>query len=84
MFLKNSGLKIIATTEKAGEVYYQADLTGPAALLLGAEDAGLSPEYMRIADVIVKIPVKGNISSFNVSAAAAVIMCEMVKQNEQI
>ena len=83
IFLKNSGLKIIAATEKAGDVYYQADLTGPAALLLGAEDTGIPAEYLRIADVIVKIPVKGNISSLNVSAAAAVIMCEMVKQNEQ-
>ena len=84
IFLKNSGLKIIAATEKAGDVYHQADLTGPAALLLGAEDTGIPAEYLRIADVIVKIPVRGNISSLNVSAAAAVIMCEMVKQNGQL
>jgi len=84
IFLKNSGLKIIAATEKAGEIYYKADLTGPAALILGAEDTGIPPEYIRLAEVIVKIPVKGNISSLNVSAAAAVIMCEMVKQNEQL
>jgi 23S rRNA (guanosine2251-2'-O)-methyltransferase len=80
-FLKNSGLKIIAATEKAHDIYHQVDLTGPAALLLGAEDAGIPAEYLRMADVAVKIPVKGHVSSLNVSAAAAVLMYEMVKQN---
>jgi 23S rRNA (guanosine2251-2'-O)-methyltransferase len=81
LFLKNSGLKIIAATEKARDVYHQADLSGPAALLLGAEDTGLPPEYLRLADVTVKIPVMGQVASLNVSAAAAVLMFEMVKQN---
>jgi len=81
VFLKNSGLKIIAATEKTGCIYHQTNLTGPAALLLGAEDTGLPPEYLRLADVIVKIPVKGKVSSLNVSVAAAVLMYEMVKQN---
>ena len=81
IFLKNSGLKIIATTEKARDIYYQTDLSGPAALMLGAEDTGLPPEYLRLADVTVKIPVKGQVSSLNVSAAAAVLMYEMLKQN---
>jgi 23S rRNA (guanosine2251-2'-O)-methyltransferase len=81
IFLKNSGLKIIAASEKTGDMYYNADMTGPAALLLGAEDTGISAEYLRIADLTIKIPVKGQISSLNVSAAAAVIMFEMVKQN---
>jgi 23S rRNA (guanosine2251-2'-O)-methyltransferase len=83
IFLKNSGLKIIAATEKAIKIYHQADLAGPAALLLGAEDTGISDEYLRLADVAVKIPVKGKVTSLNVSAAAAVLMYEMVKQNER-
>ena len=45
-FLKNSGLKIIAATEKARDIYHQTDLTGPAALLMGAEDTGIPPEYL--------------------------------------
>jgi 23S rRNA (guanosine2251-2'-O)-methyltransferase len=81
IFLKNSGLKIIAATEKARDLYYRTDLTGPAALLLGGEDTGIPDEYLRIADAVVKIPVKGQVSSLNVSAAAAVLMYEMVKQN---
>ena len=82
VFLKNSGLKIIAATEKARNVYYRSDLTGPAVLLLGDEETGISAEYLRMADVAVKIPVKGRVASLNVSAAAAVLMYEMVKQNE--
>ena len=80
-FLKNSGLKIIAASEKARDVYHEVDLSGPAALLLGAEDTGVDPEYLRMADLIVKIPVKGKIASLNVSAAASVLIYEMVKQN---
>ena len=81
IFLKNSGLKIIATSEKASEIYHQVDLAGPVALLLGAEDTGLPAEYLRMADAVVKIPVKGKVSSLNVSAAAAILMYEIVKQN---
>jgi len=80
IFLKNSGLKIIAATEKARDIYHQTDLSGPVALLLGAEDTGLPAEYLRLADVTVKIPVKGKVASLNVSAAAAVLIYEIVKQ----
>ena len=79
-FLKNSGLKIIATSEKASNIYHQTDLSGPIVLLLGAEDTGLPAEYLRMADVTVKIPVKGKVASLNVSAAAAVVLFEIVKQ----
>ena len=79
LFLRNSGLKIIAATEKAATAYYDADLSSPAALLLGAEDTGIEPEYLRIADLLVKIPLHGKISSLNVSAAAAVLLFEMAR-----
>jgi len=81
VFLKNSGLKIAASSENAPNIFHQTDLTGPVALLLGAEDTGLPAEYLRMADVAVKIPVKGKVSSLNVSAAAAILMFETVKQN---
>jgi len=83
VFLKNSGLKIIAATEKANNIYYQTDLTGPAVLLLGAEDTGLPAEYLRLADVTVKIPVNGKVASLNVSAAAAIVLYEIVKQRSE-
>ncbi|MDR0713003.1 MAG: 23S rRNA (guanosine(2251)-2'-O)-methyltransferase RlmB [Bacteroidales bacterium] len=81
LYLKNSGLKLIAATEKASAIYHRTDLTGPAVLLLGAEDTGISPAYLSLADVVVKIPLQGKIESLNVSAAAAILMFEMVRQN---
>jgi 23S rRNA (guanosine2251-2'-O)-methyltransferase len=81
LFLKNSGLKIVAATEKAQDIYHQTCLSGPVALLLGAEDTGISPVYLKLADSLVKIPMKGRITSLNVSAAASVIIYEMVRQN---
>ena len=83
LFLKNSGLKIVAASEKTCNIYHQTDLTGPVALLLGAEDTGIPPEYLKMADAVVKIPVMGQIASLNVSAAAAVLMYEIVKQRQQ-
>ncbi len=80
LFLKNSGLKVIAATEKAKETYYEADFKGPVALLLGSEETGISSECLRLADIIVKIPVRGQISSLNVSAAASVLIYEKVRQ----
>jgi 23S rRNA (guanosine2251-2'-O)-methyltransferase len=82
LFLKNSGLKIIAASEKAETSLYRCDLTGPAALLLGAEDVGVAPECLRLADRQVRIPLKGKIESLNVSAAASVLLFEMLRQND--
>jgi 23S rRNA (guanosine2251-2'-O)-methyltransferase len=80
IYLKNSGLNIIAATEKNGEIYHKSDLSGPAALILGGEDTGISSDCLKIADSIIRIPTLGQISSLNVSAAAAVLLFEMVKQ----
>ncbi|MDR1667041.1 MAG: 23S rRNA (guanosine(2251)-2'-O)-methyltransferase RlmB [Bacteroidales bacterium] len=84
VFLKNSGLKLIAATEKTSAIYHQTDLTGPAALLMGAEDTGISPACLALADVTVKIPLQGKINSLNVASAAAILMFEMLKQNSEI
>lgn len=79
-FLKNSGLTIIAATEKAVASYYSTDMKGPVAIILGSEESGISPELLRIADYLVKIPLMGKIASLNVSVAASVILFEVVKQ----
>lgn len=79
-FLKDSGLIIAASTEKATSVYYKVNYKGPVALILGAEDVGISPDLLRISDELVTIPVSGKIESLNVSAAASVLMYEVVKQ----
>lgn len=79
-FLKESGLKIVAATEKEGELYHKADLGGPAALIMGSEDRGISPALLEHSDIKVRIPVLGKISSLNVSAAASVLIYEFLRQ----
>ena len=79
-FLQDSGVQIIAATEKASDYYYQVDFTMPTAILMGAEDRGVAIEYLKICDKMVKIPVLGEIESLNVSVAASILIYEAVKQ----
>jgi len=79
-FLKDSGVQIIAATEKASDYYYQVEFTLPTAILMGAEDRGVAIEYLKICDKMVKIPVLGEIESLNVSVAASIMIYEAVKQ----
>lgn len=81
-FLKESGLQIIACTEKAEKNSSSADLTLPSAVLLGSEEDGISEEYLRHADVQVKIPLLGEIGSLNVSVAAGIILYEAQRQRQ--
>lgn len=78
--LKNSGYKIIAVSEKADINYTLTDYTVTVALVLGAEDKGISPEVLRVSDIFVSIPMFGNISSLNVSVAAGITIYEAVRQ----
>lgn len=79
-FLKDSGLKVIAATEKASENYFSTSLKEPLAIILGAEDIGINPDLLRISSELIRIPVVGRIESLNVSAAASVLLYEVVKQ----
>ena len=86
-FLQQSGFKLIAATEKASEVYTQTnDYIDPVAIVMGAEDTGISNENLRICDVLVSIPQFGEIGSLNVSVAAGVLIYEGIRQrmNENI
>jgi 23S rRNA (guanosine2251-2'-O)-methyltransferase len=83
-FLKDSGLRIIAATEKASVQYFNEEFRGPVAFILGAEDTGINPDLLRIADQLIRIPVAGKINSLNVSAAAAVIIFEAVRQRNNV
>lgn len=78
--LKDNGYKIVAVSEKADFTYTGADYTDPVALVMGAEDVGISAEVMKLCDTKVSIPMFGNIASLNVSVAAAVLMYEVVRQ----
>lgn len=79
-YLKESGLTVTGATEKATEPYTSADYTGPVAVVMGAEDTGISAEVLRLCDKQVAIPIIGSIGSLNVSVAAGVMMYEAVRQ----
>ncbi len=79
-YLMNSGLKICGASEKAECNYFDHDLTGPLCIVMGAEDTGLSNDVLRICEPLLRIPLSGKIESLNVSAAAAVLMFEVVRQ----
>jgi 23S rRNA (guanosine2251-2'-O)-methyltransferase len=79
-YLQSSGLRLVACTEKAGGTFDKVDLTGPTCLVLGAEDVGISPELLRMADEQAKIQLKGKIASLNVGAAAAMVLYEVIRQ----
>lgn len=79
-FLKDSGIKIAAATEKEGELYYKAELNGPTALIMGSEDLGISPALILLSDIRIRIPILGRINSLNVSAAASVLIYEFLRQ----
>jgi len=81
-FLKESGLSLFAATEKASDTLYETDMNGPAALIMGSEDRGISSQLLRIADSWVSIPMKGTIASLNVSVAAGVMLFEVLRQRE--
>lgn len=79
-FLKDSGIKVVAATEKAAENYTNSSYVDPVAILMGAEDVGISPELLKISDELVRLPIFGTIDSLNVSVAAGVMLYEVIRQ----
>jgi 23S rRNA (guanosine2251-2'-O)-methyltransferase len=78
--LRDSGVKIIACTEKASKDIYDINLAGPIALIMGSEEDGIADVLLREADELARIPLKGKIGSLNVSVAAGIAMYEVVRQ----
>ena len=79
-FLQASGVKVYAASEKAYEIYTSIKYDGPVAIVMGAEDRGVSMDNLRICDSMVKIPQFGSIGSLNVSVAGSILMYEVVRQ----
>ncbi|MEG1837968.1 MAG: 23S rRNA (guanosine(2251)-2'-O)-methyltransferase RlmB [Bacteroidaceae bacterium] len=79
-FLKNSGFKIVAATEKGDYDYTKANYQDPVCIIMGAEDTGVSYDHLALCDEWIKIPLYGNIESLNVSVAAGILIYEAVKQ----
>lgn len=83
-YLHDSGFTVVAATEKSDKNYTEADYTVPVALVMGAEDTGVSSAVLRYCDEMVAIPMRGTIGSLNVSVAAAVMMYEAVRQRRAL
>jgi len=81
-FMKESGIQIIACTEKSKTNIYQASYTSPTAIIIGSEEDGVSPEFLKICNSSAKIPMFGEISSLNVSVAAGIILYEATRQRK--
>ena len=79
-YLKDSGIQIVAATEKADKTYTQGNFKTPVAIVMGSEESGISQSILNIADQQLKIPLFGNIESLNVSVSAALMMYEAVRQ----
>lgn len=79
-FLKESGIMLVAASERAPSDFFQEDFAKPLAIIMGSEETGISPELLRSCDHIIKIPMQGEISSLNVSVAAGVLLFEAVRQ----
>ncbi|MCL1906262.1 MAG: 23S rRNA (guanosine(2251)-2'-O)-methyltransferase RlmB [Clostridiales bacterium] len=77
--LKQAGLWL-AAADMDGQTSWQADLSGPLALVLGGEGEGISPLLKRHCDLCVSLPVSGPVASLNVSAAAAALLYEVKRQ----
>ena len=78
--LKDKGVWIFGTAAEGSIPMYKADLTGPAAIVIGNEGDGMSQLVRKNCDVMVHIPMKGRISSLNASAAASILLYEAVRQ----
>ena len=77
--LKENGVWIYGA-EAEGTSLYQSNLAGAAAFVLGSEGAGISQKIKEKCDFLLSIPMYGKVNSFNVSTAAAVILCEAARQ----
>ena len=78
--LKQAGVWIYGTDGSADKLYFEEDLTGPIAIIIGSEGRGMNKLTMKNCDVLLKIPMKGHITSLNASVSGGIVIFEAVKQ----
>ncbi|MCG7986535.1 MAG: 23S rRNA (guanosine(2251)-2'-O)-methyltransferase RlmB [Candidatus Thiodiazotropha weberae] len=81
-WLKAEGVWLIGTAGEAQQTLYQADLSGPLALIMGGEEKGLRRLTRKNCDLLVKLPMQGSVESLNVSVAAGVSLYEALRQRQ--
>ncbi len=79
-WLRGRGIRIVATTPAADQLYTEANLRGPLAVVMGSEQYGLSEFWLKNADLPVRIPMAGQADSINVAMAATITLFEAVRQ----
>lgn len=82
--LKSNGIKVTGASEKASAGYTTMDFSVPSAIVMGAEDTGISDDVLKACDELAAIPILGSIGSLNVSVAAGVMMYEAVSQRMKV
>lgn len=78
--IKKEGIWICGTDVATSKYYFNQDLTGPIAIVIGNEGKGMSEIVKKNCDFLVKIPMKGHINSLNASVSAGIVLYEAVKQ----
>lgn len=81
--LKKAGLWICGTDIHTNTYYDEQDLTGPIGIVIGNEGNGISQRVKNNCDFLVKIPMKGKITSLNASVSTGIILYEVVKQKKK-
>lgn len=81
-FLKERGIRILTAQLQDSEWYYDTNMTGATALVMGTESTGLTQAWRDSADAHIKIPMLGRLDSLNVSVSAAVLLYEAVRQRK--
>jgi 23S rRNA (guanosine2251-2'-O)-methyltransferase len=79
-YLLESGIQVLGCTEKGAEDVETCDFSPPTAIIMGSEDEGISPEYLKKCNARIKIPMTGKIESLNVSVATGIILYEVIRQ----
>lgn len=78
--LQDRGVWIVGTDGNADKLYYEQDLTGPIAIIIGSEGRGMGSLTMKNCDFLVKIPMMGKITSLNASVSGGVVVFEALRQ----
>lgn len=79
-YLHDSGFKVIGCTEKASGSLFDFKFNSPVCIIMGSESDGISPEYLKKCDELIKIPMIGKTASLNVSVASGIVMYEICRQ----
>jgi TrmH family RNA methyltransferase len=83
-WLQKNTIMTVATTPDAERLYTTVSYTGPTAVVMGSESSGLSHEWLEAADVLVRIPMSGEVDSLNLSVSTALVLYEALRQRNSM